>query len=111
MVRKQEDERRGTAAERGYDSKWAKARAFYLRKHPLCVYCQRDKRVVAATVVDHITPHRLKEALDSGDEQQIARARTLFWDSANNWQPLCKPHHDGLKQAEERAARRNTRRG
>jgi 5-methylcytosine-specific restriction protein A len=111
VVRKQEDERRGTAAERGYDSKWAKARAFYLRKHPLCVYCQRDKRVVAATVVDHITPHRLKEAIDSGDEQRIARARTLFWDSASNWQPLCKPHHDGLKQAEERAASRDTRRG
>jgi 5-methylcytosine-specific restriction protein A len=105
-VRQQQDERRGTAAERGYDSKWAKARMYYLRKHPLCVYCQRDNRLTAATVVDHIVPHKLKEALDSGDEQRIAHARALFWDSANNWQALCKPCHDGRKQAEERAAAR-----
>jgi 5-methylcytosine-specific restriction protein A len=101
QVRKQEDERRGTAAERGYDSKWAKARVFYLRKHPLCVYCKRDGRVVAARIVDHIIQHRLKEAIDSGDETRIVGARALFWDSAN-WQSLCKPCHDSVKQAEER---------
>lgn len=101
-VRKQQDEHRGTAAERGYDSKWAKVRGFYLRKHPLCVYCQRDGRVVAANVVDHIIPHRLKEAIDSGDEARIAKARALFWDSTGNWQSLCKPCHDSVKQAEER---------
>lgn len=104
-VRKKEDERRGTAAERGYDSKWARVRGFYLRKHPLCVYCRRDGRVVAANVVDHIVPHRLKEAIDSGDEARISKARALFWDSANNWQSLCKPCHDSVKQREERATR------
>jgi len=104
-TQKQQDERRGSAAERGYDSKWTKARAAYLRKHPLCVYCRREDRLTAATVVDHITPHRLKEAIDSGDEARIAEARRLFWDSAN-WQSLCKPHHDGQKQAEERAQAR-----
>lgn len=103
-VRKQEDERRGTAAERGYDSKWAKARVFYLRKHPLCVYCKRSGRTVAANVVDHIIAHRLKEAIDSGDEVRIEKARALFW-SSDNWQSLCKPCHDSVKQAEERAAR------
>ncbi|WP_338080605.1 HNH endonuclease signature motif containing protein [Cohnella luojiensis] len=36
-------------------------------------------RVVAATVVDHIKPHK-------GN-------KILFWDK-NNWQPLCKQHHD-----------------
>lgn len=100
-VRKEQDERRGTASERGYDSKWARARLYYLRKHPLCVYCQREQRTALATVVDHIVPHRLKDAIDSGDQDRIAAARRLFWDSAN-WQPLCKPHHDGQKQAEER---------
>lgn len=104
-ARKEFDERRGTAAERGYDSKWAKARAFYLRKHPLCVYCQRAGRVVAANTVDHITPHKLKDAIDSGDEARIAMARELFWDSAGNWQSLCKPCHDSVKQAEEKGAR------
>ena len=70
---------RGTAAQRGYDGRWRKARVLFLRKHPLCVECLREKRLTPATVVDHILPHR-------GDEQ-------LFWDEGN-WQPLCKACHD-----------------
>lgn len=88
------DQTRGSAAQRGYDSKWAQARAAYLRKHPLCRECQANDRIAAADVVDHIKPHRLKEAIDSGDEVRIAEARRLFWDSERNWQPLCKPCHD-----------------
>ncbi len=83
---KEADQRRGSARERGYDSRWDKARRTFLTGHPLCVMCERDGRVTPATVVDHITPHR-------GDH-------ALFWDQAN-WQPLCKPHHDGTKQREE----------
>ena len=43
--------------------------------------CQKyvNEVVIRATVVDHIKPHR-------GDQK-------LFWDQ-NNWQPLCKEHHD-----------------
>lgn len=105
VVQKQQDERRGTAYERGYDSKWSKARVFYLRKHPLCVNCQLTNRLTAANVVDHIEPHRLKEAIDSGDEQRIMRARTLFWDSAGNWASLCATCHNTVAQACERAGR------
>ena len=65
---------RGTAHERGYDSRWAKARKTFLLSHPLCAECQRQGRVTAARVVDHIVPHQ-------GDQR-------LFWDQAN-WQPLC----------------------
>lgn len=72
---------------RGYGYKWQKARESYLRQHPLCCYCEREGRVTLATVVDHITPHQ-------GDER-------LFWDEGN-WQPLCKPCHDGTKAKEER---------
>jgi 5-methylcytosine-specific restriction enzyme A len=104
VVRKQSDERRGTAAERGYDSKWARARVFYLRKHPLCVYCQRAGRTTAANVVDHIIEHKLKDAIDSGDEARITKAKALFWDSGN-WQSLCAPCHNSVKQAEEKASR------
>ena len=50
-----------------------------LHRHPLCVECQRNGRYIAATVVDHIQPHR-------GDTK-------LFWDESN-WQPLCKACHD-----------------
>ena len=74
-------------AERGYGGRWQKARATYLRSHPLCLMCEREGRVTAATVVDHIKPHR-------GDQ-------ALFWDRSN-WQPLCKPHHDRDKAREER---------
>lgn len=102
---KEDNERRGTAHERGYTSAWARARAHYLRAHPLCVYCARQGRPTAASVVDHIKPHRLKQAIDSGDEQAIKVAKELFWDSENNWQSLCAPHHDITKQREEAAER------
>lgn len=81
------DERRGTAASRGYGSRWRKARATYLARHPLCVKCERRGRVTEATVVDHRIPHK-------GDP-------ALFWDEGN-WQALCGSCHSGAKQAEER---------
>lgn len=74
---------------RGYGYRWQQARARYLQAHPLCVMCQAEGRVEAATVLDHIVPHR-------GDE-------ALFWDQTN-WQALCKAHHDGEKQRTERMA-------
>lgn len=75
-----------TAAQRGYGYKWQKAREGFLREHPLCVMCQAEGRVMVATVVDHITPHR-------GDMR-------LFW-QRSNWQPLCATHHSRDKQREE----------
>jgi 5-methylcytosine-specific restriction endonuclease McrA len=80
---------KATASQRGYTSRWTKARATYLASNPLCVMCQEDGRVTAATVVDHIVPHR-------GDQ-------ALFWDSKNNWQALCKKHHDSYKQKLEKS--------
>lgn len=84
--RKQSDRERGTAHERGYTSAWSKARAAFLAKHPLCAQHQRDGRVVAASVVDHVRPHQ-------GD-------MTIFWDS-DNWQSLCKPCHDRKTATED----------
>ena len=100
-----EVETRLSARERGYDSKWDVARRSFLAKHPLCVKCLADRRAEAATVVDHIIPHRLDEALKSSDPDRIAEARARFWDSSN-WQSLCTTHHNSTKQAEEHAARR-----
>jgi 5-methylcytosine-specific restriction protein A len=73
------DKYRGTATERGYDGRWRKARALYLKRNPLCVHCLRDGRVTPAIAVDHIIPHR-------GDKD-------LFWDMSN-WQALCTRHHN-----------------
>ncbi|HEY8606620.1 MAG TPA: HNH endonuclease signature motif containing protein [Noviherbaspirillum sp.] len=75
-----------SSSARGYDYRWQKARDRFLASNPLCVYCECDGRVTAATVVDHIAAHR-------GNEE-------LFWDQTN-WQSLCAPCHSGRKQREE----------
>lgn len=105
-----------SSTQRGYGYAWQKARAGYLRSHPLCVYCLREPAyaairgmapsaailrcaelhlaVPAASVVDHIEPHR-------GDQ-------ALFWNKTN-WQSLCRTHHSADKQREEAAGRRGDR--
>ncbi|HGN1703986.1 TPA: HNH endonuclease, partial [Proteus mirabilis] len=85
-----------------YGGRWAKARLAFLNEHPLCVMCQEQGRITAATVVDHIIPHRLKEALESGDKERIAKAQALFWDK-NNFQSLCELHHNSTKQRIEKS--------
>lgn len=80
------DRYRGTAAQRGYDGQWRKARLGFLRKHPLCVECSETGKVEAATVVDHIVPHK-------GDKE-------LFW-NRDNWQALCKACHDAKTVRED----------
>lgn len=70
---------RGSAASRGYDRRWRKARLLFLRANPLCVECEAEGMVVQATVVDHVIPHK-------GDQE-------LFWDY-KNWQGLCTQHHN-----------------
>ena len=72
------DQRRGSAHERGYGARWQRERLVYLNHHPLCVVCERRGITKAATIVDHIIPHRGNDV--------------LFWDVAN-WQPLCASHH------------------
>jgi 5-methylcytosine-specific restriction endonuclease McrA len=59
----------------------------YLKRHPLCVLCQRKGTVSAATCVDHKRPHH-------GD-------KALFWD-VSNWQGLCSHCHSNDKQFVER---------
>ncbi|MCG8670249.1 MAG: HNH endonuclease [Pseudomonadales bacterium] len=73
------EKRRPNATDRGYNYRWKQARKRFLQQHPLCCKCLEEGHVVAATVVDHIVPHK-------GDQK-------LFW-NRNNWQPLCKPCHD-----------------
>ncbi len=76
-----------TTAERGYGGRWQKARERFLAKHPLCAYCEREGKVTAASVVDHVVPHR-------GDQ-------ALFWQK-ENWQSLCATCHSSTKQQIEK---------
>lgn len=87
-----------------YGGRWAKVRLAFLNEHPLCVMCQEQGRITAATVVDHIIPHRLKEALESGNKESIAKAQALFWD-AKNFQSLCELHHNSTKQRIEKSGK------
>lgn len=83
--------RRPKTASRGYGAKWRKAREQYLAEHPLCRECGRSGKVTAATVVDHIVPHK-------GDAH-------LMW-SRTNWQPLCGRCHAQKTGREQRAVPR-----
>lgn len=78
---------RKNAVLRGYGREWQKARKFFLKRHPWCARCKEKGRLVPATVVDHIKPHR-------GDLD-------LFWNE-KNWQPLCKSCHDHKTMTEDR---------
>jgi 5-methylcytosine-specific restriction protein A len=81
---------RGNARQRGYDAEWQRASAAHLRVDPLCRYCALDTRVRAATLVDHLYPHR-------GD-------RALFW-LRLYWISSCSTCHSGMKQSVERQGR------
>lgn len=80
------DRYRGSSASRGYDARWRRYREEYLKGHPLCVECLKTNMITAATVVDHIIPHK-------GDNN-------LFWD-AQNHQALCKGCHDRKTASED----------
>ena len=66
-------------------ARWKRRRKGQLRAHPLCIMCQAEGIYTAATVADHVTPHK-------GDPQ-------AFWQGP--LQSLCAPHHDRDKQRAE----------
>lgn len=65
---------------------WRAIRADQLGRFPLCRMCQDEGRVTAATVCDH-------------DERHNGDPIKFF---AGPFTSLCKPHHDGEKQRQER---------
>jgi 5-methylcytosine-specific restriction enzyme A len=73
------DRRRPGSRQRGYDGKWEKRRAAFLRAHLNCVVCGAP-----AVEVDHVIPVALGGAM---------------WDEAN-WQSLCRTHHSAKTMAE-----------
>lgn len=63
-------------AKRGYDRAWQKTRLIVLAEEPFCRECAKQKRIEAATDVDHIIP--------------LARGGTH---DRSNLQPLCAVCH------------------
>jgi len=76
-ARRQSDARRGSGVWL-YDRHWRKLRAWQLAEHPLCVECEHAGRIVPATDVDHVIPHR-------GDSQKFG--------DPENLQSLCHSCH------------------
>lgn len=70
---------RANSSSRGYNARWQRARAIYLREFPLCQECEKHGHTTEATTVDHIVPHK-------GNQE-------LFW-NRENWQALCGPCHN-----------------
>ena len=71
-----------------YTSRWKALRLNQLSKAPLCCYCEKQGLIVAATIADHIKPHK--------------GAHNLFF-SPDNLQSLCKFCHDSHKQRLEKS--------
>lgn len=69
-------------------AKWRSLRAKQLRMQPLCEFCLKDGKVTAATICDHVEPHR-------GDESK-------FW--SGPFQSLCQTCHSSTKQRIERGS-------
>lgn len=84
-----DDQRRGSAASRGYDGKWAKASTTHRQRNPLCAYCSLRGWVTAATCTDHLYPHRWP--IYAG----------VFW-RTEWWVSSCDTCHSGFKQGVER---------
>lgn len=84
-------DKRGST-ERGYGYAWQQARLRFLASNPLCVMClaMKPPRITVADVVNHKIPHR-------GDQD-------LFW-SEENWEALCKQHHDSDVQMAEKSGK------
>lgn len=78
------DRQRGSAADRGYDYRWAKFREIYMRSHPLCVMCQHEGYIIKADLIHHIKP------LDQGGSKY----------DEDNLMSVCQMHHEELHKGE-----------
>lgn len=56
QVKKQYDDKRLSASERGYDTQWQRFREIYMRGHPLCVMCESKGYIVKADLIHHEKP-------------------------------------------------------
>jgi len=70
--------------------RWKVLRREQLASNPLCAFCQAQGLITAASVADHVIPHR--------------NNLELFF-SPGNLQSLCKHCHDSHKQRLEKSGR------
>lgn len=90
------DKERGSAASRGYNSRWSRYSKQYRVDHPLCIMCEKEGKLTVAECVDHIEP------VNGPDDPK-------FWLESNH-QSLCHSCHSE-KTAKEDAGFGNSRKG
>ena len=73
---KKRQDRRESAAARGYGARWRRLRRMVLSRNPLCADCERHGRVTLATDVHHVVAKR-----DGGKDEM------------SNLEPLCHSCH------------------
>jgi 5-methylcytosine-specific restriction endonuclease McrA len=74
-------------AHRWYDKRrWKRMARIQLQQHPFCKMCLQQGKIVLASVVDHVIPHK-------GDHQ-------AFW--FGELQSLCRRCHDGRERQLEK---------
>lgn len=84
------DERRGSAASRGYDHRWRGVRRWVLARRPRCADCARLGRVTLATEVHHLDGN----PRNNHDDNLLS---------------LCKPCHSRRTAAERGGGGRKSR--
>lgn len=89
-IEREADARRGSARDRGYDTRWEKARLAHLARHATCEYCALEGKLTAANTVDHLYPKKLYPEIAWHSE----------W-----WVSTCGECHNGMKQALEHRGR------
>lgn len=77
---------RPTSAQRGYNARWRKLRAWHVRRYPMCVTCEREGRCTPAKEVHHRIPHK-------GDEALLL--------DVDNLESLCKSCHSKATRKEQ----------
>ncbi len=82
VVKRSQQDRRGSAASRGYDRRWQKARKAALLADPWCAECMAAGRYVTATVGHH--------------EQEIDGRYDPGRLDGDNIVPLCRECHERL---------------
>lgn len=76
----------GNSNDRGYTYRWKKLRDRFIAQHPYCEECFKQGKIVMATDIDHIVPHK-------GD-------RSLLYDE-RNLQALCHKCHSRKTATED----------
>lgn len=91
QVKREADQRRGSARERGYTAEWDRASRDFIAENPLCAYCAAgawgdEPRDAPSVLTDHLYPQRTHDG--------------VFW-VRDWWVSSCADCHNGPKQAVE----------